>query len=326
MATRPFWTKWIAGEAVEIRFERADGLRWDFDDDSWKATPTTATAATSEDANMGDTTMSLYKHLQDLALMNNTATPMDIIYQFLVDDITIAEGDAIIMSGDLATEDSAEIAALGAGAGIYGTTWTCATSAGDVISGVNVAFYGTGGNLVASGATLANGKASMNLNADTYLRRAVAPGRFTFPEATITITGNTTGTITGSPVDAGTGSYYTLVVNEGHLKNFDELTGTATSGIIQADLTIAERFAFDVTNAAFASQFNVASWVANTPPLVARINDLLGSGKLISMKYSREGRGGAEYAKTLREEAWTYINAVRERKLDLLDVNGNRID
>ena len=216
---------------------------------------------------------------------------------------------------------------LGGATGIYGYTATTATAAGAPIADVIFQVEGTAGNLIQMVRSDMNGHAAVHLNPGSYVWRATKAGQYAFAGSgsALVISGSTTGTHVGTATTL-TGSFYSLVVNEGWLKDFDALTGTAASGVTINDKAMAEQLAYDEIRSRMALSFNVGAWDTVVPPFIAHIANMLGSANLIVMKFKREGRGGAELATTLRQRAVENMAALVTRQIALLDTDGNRIE
>ncbi len=87
MATEYMSVVATAGKIVFFQFyDQGADKRFDFDDDTWQATPTTPKLAAAEQTEMGDANESLYTAGTDLSDMNSTTTPKVIVVQ-AVDDL-----------------------------------------------------------------------------------------------------------------------------------------------------------------------------------------------------------------------------------------------
>lgn len=89
MATEPLTLHELAGKTVYYRlFRPADDKVFDFDDDTWEvnlAACTDPKLAATEKTDVGDATYSLYTASLDLAAVNNTDTPMQVVVQAVED-------------------------------------------------------------------------------------------------------------------------------------------------------------------------------------------------------------------------------------------------
>jgi len=82
------------------------------------------------------------------------------------------------------------------------------------------------------------------------------------------------------------GYYNTLVPEAGYLSNV-RLKSSSANGITQGDLDAAEAHAKAVIDAALSAVYDMSAWAAETPPIIARIADMLSSAEVLDYKYQR---------------------------------------
>ena len=71
-------------------YDQAADKRFDFDDDTWQASPTNPKLAATEKTAPGDANESFYVASMDLSDLNDTGTPLTIVVQ-AVDDLATDE-------------------------------------------------------------------------------------------------------------------------------------------------------------------------------------------------------------------------------------------
>ncbi len=106
MATEHMSVVHTNGKTVFFQFyDQSADKRFDFDDDTWQASPTTPKLAATEQPEMGDADESLYTAGTDLSDMNSTSVGLTIVVQ-AVDDLATDEviaTDAMIVADGVRT-------------------------------------------------------------------------------------------------------------------------------------------------------------------------------------------------------------------------------
>lgn len=104
MATEYFSVRHDSSKTVYFRFyDASQDKLFDFDDDTWQASPVNAKLAATEKTAMGDADESLYIASVDLADLYNSATPRELVVQAMDDlatDEIIQEAEFWVASGE----------------------------------------------------------------------------------------------------------------------------------------------------------------------------------------------------------------------------------
>ena len=99
-------------------------------------------------------------------------------------------------------------------------------------------------------------------------------------------------------------SYKTLSVGERWLKNLPAVVADAQNGVTADDVSAAESMADAEINTFFSKYYNIEDWADSTPPYVASIADMIGSARLLMLKFSADAQAGTvEMASWLEGEA-----------------------
>ncbi len=118
-------------------------------------------------------------------------------------------------------------------------------------------------------------------------------------------------------------SYFTLVVEEGYLKNFGPLSAAPTEGrITQDDLDNAEQEAFDEINGFLSADYDITTWEASPPPIIARIGNLLGSANAWMMRHSADSMGTPGNPQGLRDWALKTIESIKDGEISIVTAGG----
>ena len=117
-------------------------------------------------------------------------------------------------------------------------------------------------------------------------------------------------------------SYKTLSVGERWLKNLPAVVADAQNGVTADDVSAAESMADAEINAFFSKYYNIEDWADSTPPYVASIADMIGSARLLMLKFSADAQAGTvEMASWLEGEARRMMESVKHS--GLLDSAGD---
>ena len=122
-----------------------------------------------------------------------------------------------------------------------------------------------------------------------------------------------------------------IQVGVGHLKGLPPLAPSAQDGITQADLDAAMNDADTMIEGLFGDRYDISGWLAEPPPLVSMLWELLASAKVIEFKDLRLGLpgeesepGAARLVHSARELVDKILHGWPER-LHLRDAGGNII-
>lgn len=124
--------------------------------------------------------------------------------------------------------------------------------------------------------------------------------------------------VTATPQTAP--GYVALTPGAGYLKNVGPL---GTDGLTQDDLDTAAAAASARIDAALSGHFDIAAWPEATPPIVARIAELLASADVLDFKHARHDPATKDpFAESLRAEAEFLLRQLRTGRLRVVGPDG----
>jgi hypothetical protein len=122
-----------------------------------------------------------------------------------------------------------------------------------------------------------------------------------------------------------------LQAGVGYLKGLPPLAASAQDGVTQADLDAAMSVADTMIEAIFGDRYDIAGWLASSPPLIAMLWEMLAAAKVIEFKDLRLGlpaddgpSGSAGLVRSTRELIDKILHGWPER-LHLRDAGGDVI-